>query len=238
MIYVEIAAKLSFGLVALILVTRLLGKKSMADLTPFDFIYSVILGGFIEEALYDPNVNLVHVGFSIGVWGVLMYLVEKGCEKFDKVRIWVKGQTSILIKNGKFNPQELAKNELDMEQVRSVLRQQGIFSLNEVKDLLLEPGGQFSVNKYKNHSGGQEPQDVSNPEPAVDDNLTYLFVDRGDINRSMLKQLDKSEEWLREQLEKRGYPALERLLYAEWSPEQGFYVKTKQDSILHQGEIN
>ena len=57
MTYIEIASKLFFGLLALLVVTRLLGKKEMSQLTPFDFIYSIVLGGILEESIYDNKVS-------------------------------------------------------------------------------------------------------------------------------------------------------------------------------------
>lgn len=224
--YIEIASKLFFGLIGLIVLTRLLGKKTMSQLTPFDFVYAVVLGGLLEETIYAKDTNVTHLWFAIGLWGLMMYLIEKGTERFDFLRVWIKGEAAVLIENGNFNSKELDKNNLDMEQLRTVLRQQGIFNLNEVKDLILETGGQFSVNPYKKKDNvtpemlGLEPEEMP---------LTYLLVDKGNINSRMLEQLGKSESWLKEQLEKKGYPALRNLLYVDWSPENGFLVKTRLD---------
>lgn len=51
MTYVDIGLKLLFGLIALLVVIRLLRKKEMSQLTPFDFIYSIVLGGILEESI-------------------------------------------------------------------------------------------------------------------------------------------------------------------------------------------
>lgn len=51
----SITMKLVFGLIGLLLVVRLLGKKSMSEITPFDLVYTLVLGGILEESTYDDS---------------------------------------------------------------------------------------------------------------------------------------------------------------------------------------
>lgn len=222
MMYMEIASKLFFGLLALLLITRLLGKKEMSQLTPFDFIYSIVLGGILEESIYDDKVNPLHVWFAVAVWGSLLYIIEKLSQKYDKFRILLKGETSILIKDGEFNIDELNKNHLEMEQLRIMLRQQGVFSLSEVCDLFLEPGGTVSLKKYAKYDS--VTPDMMNLNPK-DESINFLFVDEGQINEGILKYAGKSKEWLYDSLAEEGYANLRKVLYAEWSETNGFYIK-------------
>ena len=55
--FFSITMKLVFGLIGLLLVVRLLGKKSMSEITPFDLVYTLVLGGILEESTYDDNVH-------------------------------------------------------------------------------------------------------------------------------------------------------------------------------------
>lgn len=87
MVFVEIGLKIIVGLAALLAVTRLLGKKEMSQLTPFDFIYALVLGGILEEGIYDPKITIWQILFGVVVWGLLIYLIELFTLKFDVVRI-------------------------------------------------------------------------------------------------------------------------------------------------------
>ena len=237
MTYVDIGIKLVFGLVALLVVTRLLGKKEMSQLTPFDFIYSIVLGGILEESIYDDKVSGLHVWFAAAVWGIMLYGIEKLSKSYDKFRILVKGETSILIRDGEFNIKELDKNHLEMEQLRVMLRQQGVFSLREVRDLYLEPGGTVSLRKYAKQDNvtpsmlGIEPEDES---------LNFLFIDEGEINEAILKYTGKSKEWLYDELQKEGYGNIKEILYAEWSETDGFFIKTYNEASKDndKGKVN
>ena len=227
MAYIEIGSKLFFGLIALLIVTRLLGKKSMAQLTPFDFIYSIVLGGILEESIYDNKVSPLHLWFAVAVWGILLFIIEILSQKYDKIRILLKGEASILVKDGALNVQELNKNHLEMEQLRIMLRQQGVFSLREVKDLYLEPGGTISLKKYaKSDMVTPEMLDL-NPK---DESLNFLFIDEGVINEGILNYVGKSKQWLYDELANEGHSNVEEILYAEWSEPEGFFIKTYREN--------
>lgn len=226
MTYMNIGLKLFFGFIALLLVTRLLGKKEISQLTPFDFIYSIVLGGILEESIYDNKISPLHVWFAVFVWGVMLFIIENVSQRYDKIRALLKGESSILIRDGEFNLKELEANHLEMEQLRIMLRQQGVFSLREVCDLYLEPGGTVSLKKYAKFDTVTPA--MLNLEPK-DDSINFLFVDDGAINEEILRYTGKSKEWLYTELQKEGYPIIQDILYAEWSETDGFFIKTYLD---------
>src|SRR5690606_36524437 len=235
MMYIEIASKLFFGLIALLLITRILGKKEMSQLTPFDFIYSIVLGGILEESIYDDKVNPLHVWFAVSVWGIMLYIIEKTTQKNDKIRKLLKGETSILIQDGEFNIDELNKNHLEMEQLRVMLRQPGVFSLSDVCDLFLVPGGATSLKKYAKYK--EVTPDMLNLQ-AKNDSINFLFVDEGKINEGILEYVVKSKQWLYDSLAEEGYPNLKEVLYAEWSETNGFYIKGYSKSKENIKKVN
>ncbi|OCA82977.1 hypothetical protein A8F94_17675 [Bacillus sp. FJAT-27225] len=222
MLYATIALKLVVGFFALVAITRVLGKKEMSQVTPYDFVYAIILGGIIEESIYDDKVSIFHVLFGVLVWGIVIFSVEKLTEKYDKIRKPLKGTVSVLVKDGEIDHKEMRKNSLEMEQLRSMLRTQGLFSLKEVKYVFMETGGQISVMKHAN-------ADPVTPETlnvdAKDDHPSLMLVDEGKINEDALRTAGKDENWLLEELSKEGHNDISKIYYAEWSEQQGFYIK-------------
>ncbi|MEQ4551901.1 DUF421 domain-containing protein, partial [Weissella sp. GP1] len=77
----SITMQLVFGLIGLLSVVRLLGQKSMSEITPFDLVYTLVLGGILEEATYDDNVHVEHVLFPIALWAVMIYGMERIVQK-------------------------------------------------------------------------------------------------------------------------------------------------------------
>ena len=85
------AAKLAVGILMLIFILRLLGKKELAQITPYDVVYLLVFGGILEESLYDKKITLLHFIFSISVWAVMIYLIERLAMKFNVFRKLLKG---------------------------------------------------------------------------------------------------------------------------------------------------
>lgn len=223
MVYLQIASKLLAGLIGLIVVTRILGKKEMSQLTPFDFIYALILGGILEEGLYDQTVTIRQILFAIFVWGMAIYVIEVSAQKNGAIKNILKGNPSLIIEAGKINVTELRKNHLDLEQLRTMMRKQGVFTLQDVRDLYLEPGGDLSIKLYEKAGAvtpamlGIEPKEKA---PSV------LVIEEGKIKEEGLESISKNKEWLYEQTKKKGFEKIDQILYGEWSETDGFYFQT------------
>ncbi|PLT35817.1 DUF421 domain-containing protein [Bacillus sp. V5-8f] len=142
MLYGTIALKLIIGLAALIIVMRLLGKKEMSAITPFDLIYTMLLGGIVEESLFSKKISILHMLFGLAMWVSLSILLKFLSRSLKKP---LKGEPSELIVDGRLNHKELEKNHIEVEQLRAMLREKGIFSLKDVHYALLETSGSISV---------------------------------------------------------------------------------------------
>lgn len=227
------ALKLVVALIFLLVIVRFLGRKELAEMTPFDIVYLLLFGGIVEETLFDSKISVLNLVFTLGVWALLIYLVEKFAQRSDKARVLLMGRPVYLIRNGKLDTEEFENNALEMEQLRIMLRQSGIFSLREVKDLFIETNGSFTINtyaKYKPATIGDLGLEEKEEHPSV------LLIDGGVVKRQMLRQIGKREEWLLDSMAELGYGTLQDILYCEWSESDGFFVRTKDDTI-DAGEI-
>lgn len=226
--YLMNGMKLAIGLITFMVVIRLLGKKNLAEMTPYDIIYLIMFGGILEETLYDTKTSIWIFLFSMGVWAGSIFIIEKLVAIFDPLRILLKGEPDQLISNGKINQKAFKKNQLEMEQIRTMIRQQGIFSLREVRDMYIEPGGQISINsfaKYKSVVAADLELDKNEEDPSV------LLIDEGEVKAEVLHAIGKSEQWLREKIGEEGYTSVEEILYCEWSETDGFFIRGFADTI-------
>lgn len=211
----SIALKLIVGLLGLLVVVRLLGKKAISEITPFDLIYTLVLGGILEESIYDDKVNIGHLLFALFLWATMIYIIERVVQKNEKINRWLKGEPSVLIRDGVLNLKEISGNHIEMEQLRTMLRQQQCFSLENAKHTVLENAGQISVLK----------------KSEEDKVMSLMLVDQGHIQYRVLQTHELEKSWLMENLEKEGYTTLRDILYVEWSEEKGFYILTNDDVI-------
>lgn len=213
--YIGIATKMLLGSFGIFIVIRIIGKKAVSELTPFDLLYVIILGALVEEALYDDKVNILHVIFAITLWGGVVYLIEKILEKTEMLSSAVQGEPSVLIEKGKLNLKELNENYLDMEQLRSILRQHNCYSIHEVYYAILEINGSLTV--------------ITKEDKEIP---TFLLIEEGHIKYKTLNSLGKDEGWLRTNLAEMGYTAIEEIIYCEWHEErQDLLVGMFEDTI-------
>lgn len=55
--FMSILISIGIGLLGIVVITRLLGKKQLAQVTPLDFVYVLVLGGIVEQGLYNTDVH-------------------------------------------------------------------------------------------------------------------------------------------------------------------------------------
>lgn len=208
--YIGILSKLFIGFFGTIIVMRAVGKKALSEITPYDIIYTIILGGIVQEGLYDDKVHVGHIVFALFIWGVVIYLVETLVQRRDNIARKMKGEPSVFIYKGELNLYEIHQNHIEMEQLRSILREQNCFSLSQVEYAVMETNGIVSI--------------IKNPDSP--DAFTYLLVDDGVPEINTLQTIGKDEKWLYDQLGELGYTDIKELVYVEWSEENQFLVKT------------
>lgn len=203
--YLYIAVKLLVGIAGIILFLRISGKTQMAQLTPLDSVNAFVLGALVGGVIYNPETPVWYLVFSFAVWTTvnvaLRYLM-----RFRHIRKAIKGDAVMLVQDRKLVLREFRRNGLEMEQFRTMLREQGIFSMFDVDDVRFETNGQITVSRRN------EP-----PE-------SYLFVNSGKILEGSLERSGHSESWLKRRLEEEGYCDPETLFCVEWTPKQGFYI--------------
>ncbi len=216
--YLDILVKMIVGALAVFIVFRLIGKKAVSELTPFDLLYVLILGGLLETSIYDSAVSVFHQLFAIAVWGIGVYFVEKIVEKTQVASKILQGEPSVLISEGQINKEALKKNHIDLEQLRALLRQQGCYTLKEANYVILEINGSVTVIKKAQEAA-----------PSI------LVIDEGRIDYDILKTIGKDEEWLREELNKEGYSDVEDIFYGEWLPEDELYLYS-ETATTHEEE--
>ena len=213
--YIGIATKMIIGSIGIFMLMRLIGKKAISELTPFDILYVIILGAIVEEAIYDDKVSVLHVIFAIVLWGLFVFGIEKAIAKTVKLSSIIEGEPAILIAKGRLNMKELEANYMDIEQLRSMLRQNDVYSINDVYYAILEVNGSMTI--------------ITKKENIIP---SFLLVEFGVIQEKTLRSLLKDEEWLRTNLVEKGYPDLNKIVYCEWLPDENeLVVETYANTI-------
>lgn len=221
--YKQIAIELFIGYWALFFITKWLGKNQMSQVTVFDFISALILGELVGNTLYNESVDIFHILFAVGIWGMLIFITEWITQKFRRTRPFLEGGPTIVIHKGKIDFDALKKNHLDINQLQHLLREKGVFSIREVQYGILETNGTVSVlRKSAYDSVTKKDLGIYIPSPT----LSYTVVLDGEIVKDNVASIGWNEEKLKEELKKIGYGEVKNILFAEWNEEEGLFAQT------------
>lgn len=223
-LYGTIALELFLGFIALFIIMKALGKAHLSQLTPFDFISALIMGELLGNAIYDQEVHIGQVAFAAAFWGLLIYSNAWVTQKVKGLRKVLEGEPSIVIRNGKLQPDIMRTNHLDLNELQSLVRQQGYFALQEVEYAILETNGSVSVMPK---SANDIPRRSEWKLPAVPQKLPVTLIMDGEIMYENLTQFQLTEHWLMQQLSDQGIADSKDVFYAEWLEGGSLYVSVK-----------
>jgi uncharacterized membrane protein YcaP (DUF421 family) len=211
----QLTTELIVGFLALFILTKILGKTQISQITPFDFISSIFLGELVGNAMYDDETSIFVILYAILIWGSLVYLIEVISQKFKGTRKVLEGAPTIVIRKGLLDRDQLKKSKLDINQLQNLVRQKGYFSLREVEYAILETNGTLSIlPKYQ--YGSPNRQDLNMHTDQQPELPVTLILD-GEINMDNLSTAGISKKKLLNQIHEHGYKSVEDVLYAEMS---------------------
>lgn len=221
MIYTQIFYETIIGFLCLFVLTKVLGKSQITQITAFDFIAALVLGELVGNALYDKDVGIGQVLFAVFVWGSLIYITEWATQKFKGSRALLEGRPAIIIYEGKLQYDKLKKGKLDINQLQHLLRSKEVFSMQEVQYAVLETDGTVSVLKKSLDQAASRKDVNAPPEKVV---LPRTLISDGEVVWDNLEEAELDEGWLQEQLRKQNYNTVKDVLYAEYKKGETLYV--------------
>lgn len=135
-------------IVALIVV-RLMGSRTVGQLSPFDFIIMVGIGDIIVTASMDKGQSIFTGIEGLATLLVLQQLLSYSALKSITLRKWFEGTPVTLIQDGKIIPENFVKTNFNYDDLRQELHRQGMdmTDLADIKFARLESCGTFSVIK-------------------------------------------------------------------------------------------
>jgi uncharacterized membrane protein YcaP (DUF421 family) len=228
MTYGEILFRTVTSFVALLVLTRLLGKKQVGHLTFFNYVTGITFGSTTAEIIVNRQITLLQGISSLVLWSLLAFSVALIGLRSVKAREILDGQPTILVKQGKILEEALAKQHLNIDDLSMLLRNKDVFSPEEVEFAILEPDGKLSV-LIKEELLPATKKDIKVNVAPIHNIPTELIVD-GKIVEKNLNKIDVSVVWLNQQLKKANIHSLDQVFYAELQLDGSLYIDKYQDT--------
>jgi len=219
------------SLTALFLVTKLLGKKQVSQLSLFDYVIGISIGNFAAEMTINTDSQYLNGLTAIIVFGIIAYLVSYLTMKSIKLRRFFIGTPTILIQNGKIIENNLKKSKFDINDLLEECRGNGYFDLNKIEYALLEANGKLSVLPKGEYSNVTIKDMKLKPEKQ---GLVANVIIDSKIMYNNLQNMKKDIEWLENELKIKGYKTLNNILLAtlDINDKLVIYEKNNHDKII------
>ena len=196
--YMEILIKLALGLFSLVFVINVTGKGNLAPNSAIDQIQNYVLGGIIGGVIYNSAISILQYAVILIIWTILVLTLKWLNNNVHFVKRLIDGKPTLLIKNGKIDPEACRSVGLSAADVALKLRSQGIFQMKQVKRAMQEQNGQLIVVQMG------------------DENPKYPVVTDGVVQVEVLESIGRSEEWLLDNLSKQGHDNVANIFIAEY----------------------
>ena len=200
--FITIAIKLALGLISLVFVINMTGKGNLAPSSATDQVQNFVLGGIIGGVIYNSSITILQYIVILIIWTILILSLKWLNTNVYFIKHLIDGKPTIIIKNGKLDPEACRSKGLSASDVALKLRSQGVFQLKEVKRAVIEQNGQLIIVRMG------------------DENPKYPIITDGVVQVEILETIGKSEEWLTEKLKEEGFEEVSNIFIAEYDKGQ------------------
>ncbi len=189
--------------VVVLIIFRVMGKREIGELSILDLVVFIMIAEMAVMAIENPKdpllysilpmLTLLIIQIGLAIWSL----------KSNRMRNFIDGKPSIIIENGKINEHEMKRQRYNFNDLLVQLRDKNIKNVADVEFAILESSGRLSVFEKDQQSGEKG-------------NLNLPFIIDGIIQEEHLLHEHKTTEWLRTELEKRGYSNLDKISYCSY----------------------
>ena len=126
------------------LLTRVIGRRELSSLQPFDLILLIVLGDTIQQGLTQDDYSVTGAVIAVGTIAGLQVLTSWSAFRFPWLRRALDGHPIVLVEDGKVVEKNLRRERLTLEDLAEQARANQVTSIKDVQWAIFEPSGTIS----------------------------------------------------------------------------------------------
>lgn len=209
--YILILSRTILFYILMIILYRMMGKREVSELKIGDLVVSILVVNIVAMGIENYDDNLLMTILPVFLLSIMQIILSKIAFKYERVRVFIDGEPSVIINRGKVNFNEMLKQRYNLDDLLMELRSNEIKSIEEVDYAILEVSGRLSIFRKNNNK--------EYPLPVILD---------GKVDEDVLLQIGKDREWLDDVIEKEGY-LLKDIFYGFYRNDELFFIKNKNN---------
>lgn len=228
MLTVLVRTIILFG--AAVVIIRAMGKRQVGQLQPFDLVVMIMVAELASTPIGGPGVPIWQGILPIAALMVCHTLITVLCMRSQRVRIWLCGQPTVLVRNGAICEKQMRRMSITMNDLMEALRTGGVLDPSEVGTAILETGGQVSVFPKAEYRPlapadmGKDPLPEGLPLPLILD---------GEVQLDNLTRGQLTRDWLAGHIRTLGYESEAKVLFACLNTRGVLLVQGKGKEKVH-----
>lgn len=183
--------------VMVVVIIRVMGKRQIGQLQPYELVFTLIVADLVASPMGDVGIPLFYTIMPVGALVLCYALMSILCLKSERVRAWLTGRPSVLVRNGVIDQSEMKRQSFSLSELMERVRESGLCNLHEVGCAVLEVNGEMSVFPVSQKRPVQ-PQDMGLQTSY--EGLPLNVVLDGRIQTDTLTLAGLNETWLKKQL--------------------------------------
>jgi len=140
----DIVLRATFMFAAIFVLLRLLGKRELAEMTPFEVVLLVVMGDLVQQGVTHSDYSVTGATLAIctfGFWSLVLNWVSYTWPRAERL---LDGEPEVVVRNGELRHKMMRRNRLTRSEVESEMRHAGIAHIADVQWAILESDGKIS----------------------------------------------------------------------------------------------
>ncbi|MFR6016750.1 MAG: DUF421 domain-containing protein [Paraclostridium sordellii] len=212
------------------ILTKIMGKKQISQLTLFDYVVGISIGSIAAELAINESISYIQGITGMTIYALFPILLSLISLKSNLARKILDGVPTILIQNGEINEKGLKKTKMNINDLIEECRLKDVFDIKDIKFAILETSGNLSIQLKSKHKP-LTPEDIN--LKSKDKYLCVNLIIDGKILDNHLEIIGKDIKWLNSELDKKGIKNTSDILlaYMDSSKKINIYLKNKDIPI-------
>ena len=131
--------------VALIIMLRASGKRTLSKMNAFDFIVTVALGSTLAAVSLNKDVALADGILALFLLVFLQYAISSLAVRYDYIKGLITSSPSLLLYRGEMIIENMKKERITTEEIKAKARERGFSSLEDIDAIILETTGIITI---------------------------------------------------------------------------------------------
>jgi uncharacterized membrane protein YcaP (DUF421 family) len=127
--------------------TRVLGRRELSTLQPFDLVLLIVIGDLIQSGVTQNDLSVTGVLIVLATIGILQVVTSYAGFRFRRIRPILQGEPIVLVENGKLIERNMRRERLTLDDLAEKARLSEIGSMDEIRWAVLETNGDISFIK-------------------------------------------------------------------------------------------